>query len=217
MSIQLINIKKKFGNVEVLRGIDLTIEKNQIFCIVGASGAGKTTMLHIMGTIEKPDEGKVLYDGTPVFDYNDKDLSIFRNKHIGFIFQFHNLLNEFTALENVLIPALIANRSKAEINEKAKYLLENLGLQDRMNHKPMALSGGEQQRVAVARTLINDPDVVLADEPSGNLDSDNARELHNLFFKLKDELKQTFVIITHNDELAKISDNKVTIKDGILV
>jgi lipoprotein-releasing system ATP-binding protein len=184
---------------------------------VGASGAGKTTLLHIMGTIEKPDQGEVLYNDESVFNHSDKQLSLFRNQHIGFIFQFHHLLPEFTALENVCIPALIAGKNKKEMEEKAAGILSKLGLQDRLKHKPSALSGGEQQRVAVARALINDPDVILADEPSGNLDSDNARDLHELFFRLKDEYGQTFVIITHNEELADLSDQKIVMKDGLLV
>ncbi|MBN2727852.1 MAG: ABC transporter ATP-binding protein [Bacteroidales bacterium] len=217
MAITLKNIHKSFGKVQVLRGIDLVIPNNKVFCIVGASGAGKTTLLHIMGTIEKPDQGEVLYNDESVFNHSDKQLSLFRNQHIGFIFQFHHLLPEFTALENVCIPALIAGKNKKEMEEKAAGILSKLGLQDRLKHKPSALSGGEQQRVAVARALINDPDVILADEPSGNLDSDNARDLHELFFRLKDEYGQTFVIITHNEELADLSDQKIVMKDGILV
>lgn len=217
MAITLKNIHKSFGKVQVLRGIDLVIPNNKVFCIVGASGAGKTTLLHIMGTIEKPDQGEVLYNEESVFNHSDKQLSLFRNQHIGFIFQFHHLLPEFTALENVCIPALIAGKNKKEMEEKAAGILSKLGLQDRLKHKPSALSGGEQQRVAVARALINDPDVILADEPSGNLDSDNARDLHELFFRLKDEFGQTFVIITHNEELADLSDQKIVMKDGLLV
>jgi lipoprotein-releasing system ATP-binding protein len=217
MAITLKNIHKSFGKVQVLRGIDLVIPNNKVFCIVGASGAGKTTLLHIMGTIEKPDQGEVLYNDESVFNHSDKQLSLFRNQHIGFIFQFHHLLPEFTALENVCIPALIAGKNKKEMEEKAAGILSKLGLQDRLKHKPSALSGGEQQRVAVARALINDPDVILADEPSGNLDSDNARDLHELFFRLKDEYGQTFVIITHNEELADLSDQKIVMKDGLLV
>ena len=217
MAIQLKNITKSFGKVKVLRGIDLEIKKKQVFCIVGASGAGKTTLLHIMGTIEKPDSGEVLYDGISVFNQSDKKLSIFRNQHIGFIFQFHHLLPEFTAIENVAIPGFISGETRLVVEERAADILERLGLKDRMQHKPSALSGGEQQRVAVARALINNPDVILADEPSGNLDSDNARDLHELFFKLKEDLGQTFIIITHNEELAKLSDKQIIIKDGILV
>lgn len=217
MSIQLKNIHKSFGTVDVLRGIDLEIPKNKVFCIVGASGAGKTTLLHIMGTIEKPDQGDVYYDGTPVFNQSDKKLSLFRNQHIGFIFQFHHLLPEFTALENVCIPALISGKNKKETEERAAEILNKLGMENRLKHKPAAMSGGEQQRVAVARSLINNPDVILADEPSGNLDSDNARDLHELFFKLKDDFGQTFVIITHNEELADLSDQKIIIKDGEIV
>ncbi|PKP04994.1 MAG: lipoprotein-releasing system ATP-binding protein LolD [Bacteroidetes bacterium HGW-Bacteroidetes-6] len=217
MSIQLINIKRSFGNLQVLKGIDLTVEKNEIISILGASGAGKTTLLHIIGTLDKPDGGQVLFDGTDVFAMGDRKLNVFRNTHIGFVFQFHHLLPEFTALENVCIPAFIGGRNKTETIDKAEKLLATLGLGERITHKPSALSGGEQQRVAVARALINDPDVILADEPSGNLDSDNARELHELFLQLRSELKQTFIIITHNADLARMSDRQIVIKDGVLI
>lgn len=217
MSITLNNIHKSFGKIKVLKGINLSIKKNEIISILGASGAGKTTLLHIMGTLDKPDSGQVLFDDTDVFALKDSKLNIFRNEHIGFIFQFHHLLPEFTALENVCIPAYIGKKNKAETKERAIYLLNTLGLGDRISHKPSALSGGEQQRVAVARALINNPDVILADEPSGNLDSDNAKELHKLFGKLRDEMNQTFVIITHNPELALMSDRQVHIRDGVIV
>jgi len=216
MSIILKNIHKSFGQLQVLKGIDLTIQKNEIISILGASGAGKTTLLHIMGTLDKPDQGQVLYNDTDVFTLGERKLNTFRNKHIGFVFQFHHLLPEFTALENVCIPAYIGGMSKAETAAKAEKLLHTLGLQDRMTHKPSALSGGEQQRVAVARALMNDPDVILADEPSGNLDTDHARELHELFLKLRNEMNQTFVIITHNPDLAQLSDRQIHMRDGIL-
>lgn len=217
MSIQLINITRSFGDLQVLKGIDLTVEKNEIISILGASGAGKTTLLHIVGTLDKPNSGQVLFDGTDVFAMSDRKLNEFRNTHIGFVFQFHHLLPEFTALENVCIPAFIGGKNKTETIDKAEKLLATLGLRDRITHKPATLSGGEQQRVAVARALINDPDVILADEPSGNLDSDNARELHELFLHLRSELNQTFIIITHNADLARMSDRQIVIKDGILV
>jgi lipoprotein-releasing system ATP-binding protein len=216
MSIEIKNIHKSFGTLEVLKGINLTIQKNEIVSILGASGAGKTTLLHIMGTLDKPTGGTVYYDGIDVFSLGERKLNIFRNKHIGFVFQFHHLLPEFTALENVCIPAYIGGINKTEAIEKAESLLCNLGLQDRLTHKPSALSGGEQQRVAVARALINNPDVILADEPSGNLDSDHARELHELFLKLRNDFNQTFVIITHNNDLAKLSDRQILMRDGIL-
>jgi lipoprotein-releasing system ATP-binding protein len=217
MSIQLINITRSFADLQVLKGIDLTVEKNEIISILGASGAGKTTLLHIVGTLDKPNGGQVLFDGTDVFAMSDRKLNEFRNTHIGFVFQFHHLLPEFTALENVCIPAFIGGRNKTETIDKAEKLLDTLGLRDRITHKPATLSGGEQQRVAVARALINDPDVILADEPSGNLDSDNARELHELFLHLRSELNQTFIIITHNADLAHMSDRQIVIKDGKLV
>ncbi|MPM20241.1 Lipoprotein-releasing system ATP-binding protein LolD [bioreactor metagenome] len=216
MSIEIKDIKRSFGQLQVLKGINLTIEKNEIISILGASGAGKTTLLHIMGTLDKPDSGQILYDGTDVFSLGERKLNTFRNKHIGFVFQFHHLLPEFTAVENVCIPAYIGGMNKAEAADKAEKLLTTLGLRDRMSHKPSALSGGEQQRVAVARALINDPDVILADEPSGNLDSDHARELHELFVKLRNEMNQTFVIITHNPDLARLSDRQIMMRDGIL-
>lgn len=216
MPIEIKDIRKSFGPLQVLKGINLTIQKNEIISILGASGAGKTTLLHIMGTLDKPDSGQILYDGTDVFSLGERKLNVFRNKHIGFVFQFHHLLPEFTALENVCIPAFIGGMSKPEANAKAERLLITLGLKDRMTHKPSALSGGEQQRVAVARALINDPDVILADEPSGNLDTDHARELHELFLKLRNEMNQTFVIITHNPDLAQLSDRQIHMRDGYL-
>jgi len=216
MPIEIKDIRKSFGPLQVLKGINLTIQKNEIISILGASGAGKTTLLHIMGTLDKPDSGQILYDGTDVFSLGERKLNVFRNKHIGFVFQFHHLLPEFTALENVCIPAFIGGMSKSEAIAKAESLLNTLGLKDRMTHKPSALSGGEQQRVAVARALVNDPDVILADEPSGNLDSDHARELHELFLKLRNEMNQTFVIITHNPDLAQLSDRQIHMRDGYL-
>jgi len=214
------NIHKYYGDVEVLKGVDLHIKKSKIVAIVGPSGAGKTTLLQILGTLDKPLKDKnfeLNINNTSLKNLADKDLSSFRNNHIGFIFQFHQLLPEFTALENVCIPAFIAKKSKQEAEKRAKELLEFLGLSHRINHKPSQLSGGEQQRVAVARALINNPSVILADEPSGNLDSESARNLHELFFKLRDQFGQTFVIITHNEDLANMADRKLTMKDGKIV
>jgi lipoprotein-releasing system ATP-binding protein len=211
------NIHKSYGKLEVLKGIDLEIKKGEIISIVGASGAGKSTLLHILGTIDQADEGKISINDIEVHSLNDKKLSEFRNKNIGFVFQFHHLLPEFTALENVCIPAFINGTSKKDAEDKAVKLLEFLGLSERKDHKPSQLSGGEQQRVAVARALINDPGVILADEPSGNLDSASARELHKLFFSLRDEFKQTFVIVTHNEEFAGMADRRLTIKDGMII
>ena len=208
------NIRKKFSDLEILKGVDLEIRPAEIVSIVGSSGAGKTTLLTILGTLDRPSEGTVMFDEQEVFKWSDKKLSAFRNQNIGFVFQFHQLLPEFTALENVCMPARIAGKSKAESEKHAQMLLEMFNLKDRMQHKPMELSGGEQQRVAVARALINNPKVILADEPSGNLDSANAKDLHQLFFRLRDELKQTFVIVTHNNDLAEMADRKLTMKDG---
>lgn len=212
--IQATGIHKSYGSLEVLKGIDLHIAKKEIVSIVGASGAGKSTLLHIIGTLDKANSGRLIIDGTEVSQLNDKALAAFRNQKIGFVFQFHHLLPEFTAIENICIPAYIGGMGKKEATEKAMQLLEYLNLTERKDHKPSQLSGGEQQRVAVARALINNPAVVLADEPSGNLDSKSAEELHKLFFRLRDELGQTFVIVTHNPELAAMSDRTVAIKDG---
>ena len=211
------NIKKSFGSLEVLKGINLEIPKGKVYSIVGASGAGKTTLLQILGTLSKPDSGDIYFNEEKISAFSEKQLATFRNKEIGFVFQFHHLLPEFTALENVCIPAFIAKVPKAEAEAKAKELIEYLGLSDRMEHKPSELSGGEKQRIAMARALINGPSVVLADEPSGNLDSTNREELHELLFKLRDDLGQTFIIVTHDDHFAERSDRIIHIKDGIIV
>ncbi len=211
------NIRKSYGSLEVLKGIDLEIAQGEVVSVVGASGAGKTTLLHIIGTLDKADEGTLMINGKDLKSLSDKDLSVFRNQHIGFVFQFHHLLPEFNALENVCIPGYIGNKSTSKVISKAKELLDLLGLSDRMDHKPGELSGGEQQRVAVARSLINDPVVVLADEPSGNLDSETSEELHRLFFDLRGKLNQTFVIVTHNNDLALMADRKLTMKDGLII
>lgn len=210
-------VEKSYGQVKVLKGINLEIGKGEVVAIAGASGAGKSTLLHIMGTLDSPDKGSVMINGTDVFAQSPKNLAAFRNKTIGFVFQFHNLLPEFSAVENVMMPALIRNQtSESGIRQRAMELLEMLGLSHRAQHKPSELSGGEQQRTAVARALINSPEMILADEPSGNLDSKNAIELHTLFFKLRAELGQTFIIVTHNEELSKMADRRVEIKDGII-
>ena len=214
--IEAKGIYKSFGNVEVIKGIDLHIDKGEIVTIMGASGAGKSTLLQIIGTLEKADKGEVSINGQSISKMNQKMLAAFRNKNIGFVFQFHHLLPEFTALENICIPAYIAGVSKKEANDKALQLLDYLKLTNRADHKPSMLSGGEQQRIAVARALINNPAVILADEPSGNLDSLNAKELHELFFKLREQTGQTFIIVTHNPDLAKMADRTLTIKDGII-
>ena len=214
------NLHKYFGDLHVLKGVDITINKGEVVSIVGASGAGKTTLLQLLGTLDKPsskDQSELIINETNINTLNDKTLAKFRNEHLGFIFQFHQLLPEFTALENVCIPAYIKKTSKAEAEAKAKELLDFLGLKDRYDHKPNELSGGEQQRVAVARALINNPSVIFADEPSGNLDSESAENLHNLFFKLRDEFGQTFVIVTHNEDLANMADRKLTMVDGKIV
>ena len=214
--IKLEGITKSFGSLQVLKGIDLEINKGEIVSIVGPSGAGKTTLLQIMGTLDEPDAGTVQIDGTVVSRMKEKELSAFRNKNIGFVFQFHQLLPEFTALENVMIPALIAGVSSKEANDRATKILDFMGLVDRASHKPNELSGGEKQRVAVARALINDPAVILADEPSGSLDTHNKEDLHHLFFDLRDRLGQTFVIVTHDEGLAKITDRTVHMVDGMI-
>ncbi len=214
--IEAKEIVKSYNGLKVLKGINLHVQTAEIVSIVGASGAGKTTLLQILGTLDNPDSGNILIANQDVTKLKQKALSAFRNKHIGFVFQFHQLLPEFTALENVCIPAWIAKTTKSEAEKRAKELLAYLNLSERIHHKPSELSGGEQQRVAVARALINNPSVLLADEPSGNLDSKNAQELHDLFFRLRDEFKQTFVIVTHNEELANRADRKLTIKDGVI-
>ncbi|MDO1448139.1 ABC transporter ATP-binding protein [Rhodocytophaga aerolata] len=207
-------ITKKYGSLQVLKGIDLSIQKKEVVSIVGASGAGKSTLLHIIGTLDKPDTGTVSLNGQNLVQLQGNSLAQFRNKHIGFIFQFHNLLPEFTALENVCIPGYLGKYDPKKVEARAKELLNLLGLKDRYDHQPARMSGGEQQRTAVARALINSPTIIFADEPSGNLDSRNAEELHHLFFRLRDELDQTFVIVTHNEELATMADRKVEMKDG---
>lgn len=208
---------KSYGALKVLRGIDLEIAKSEVVSIVGSSGAGKSTLLHILGTLDKPDSGSVMIDNHSVFDLNSNNLAAFRNQKIGFVFQFHNLLPEFTTMENICMPGFIAGANSGVLRARADELMKILGINDRKDHKPSQLSGGEQQRAAVARALINDPAIVFADEPSGNLDSKNANELHQLFFNLRNELNQTFVIVTHNSELAQMADRTVEIMDGNLV
>jgi len=210
-------IIKNYGILQVLKGVDITIDKGEIVCIVGSSGAGKSTLLHILGTLDIADKGHIFMDNEAIEKLKGKKLAAFRNKHIGFVFQFHHLLPEFSALENVCIPGWIAGRKKKDVMEKALSLLQILGLKDRAEHKPHALSGGEQQRVAVARALINNPSIVMADEPTGNLDSANAKELHNLFIDLRNKFQQTFLIVTHNEEMAKMSDRILHMKDGMIV
>ena len=214
------NIHKHYGDVAVLKGVDLHIKKGEIVAIVGPSGAGKTTLLQILGTLDKPaqtNDFELSLNNKSLKNLTDKELSSFRNSHIGFIFQFHQLLPEFTALENVCIPAFIGRKPKKEAEQKAKEILEFLGIGHRMDHKPSELSGGEQQRVAVARALINNPSVILAEEPSGNLDSESAKNLHELFFQLRDKFGQTFILVTHNAELAEMADRKLTMKDGVII
>jgi lipoprotein-releasing system ATP-binding protein len=211
------NIHKNYGDLQILKGVSVDIKESEVVSIVGSSGAGKTTLLTILGTLDKPSSGELTINGIDVYKLNDKKLAAFRNLNIGFVFQFHHLLPEFDALENVCMPAFIAKKSKKEAEKKAIELLEFLGLKERLNHKPSELSGGEQQRVAVARALVNDPKVIFADEPSGNLDSKNAQELHKLFFDLRDRFKQTFVIVTHNTDLAEMADRKLVMKDGNVI
>ena len=212
--IKIRGIKKSFGSLEVLKGIDLDIERGKVISIVGSSGAGKTTLLQIMGTLDEADSGSVIIDGLDVMKLNDAQRSAFRNKHMGFVFQFHQLLPEFTALENVMMPALIGGVPKRTARQRAEELLGFMGLKDRSSHKPNELSGGEKQRVAVARALVCKPDVVFADEPSGSLDTQNKQELHRLFFDLRDKMGQTFVIVTHDEQLASLADCKISMKDG---
>ena len=215
--LSAINIHKRYGHLEVLKGVDINIAKGEIVSIVGSSGAGKSTLLHILGTLDKADAGEIILNDQHIESIGRRKLPAFRNKHIGFVFQFHHLLPEFTALENVCIPGWIAGIKKKEVVIKATGLLKTLGLEDRLENKPHQLSGGEQQRVAVARALINNPSIVMADEPTGNLDSANARELHQLFIDLRDLFKQTFLIVTHNEELAKMSDRILQMKDGRII
>jgi lipoprotein-releasing system ATP-binding protein len=215
--IELKNIKKSYGNLEVLKGVNLDIAKAEVVSIVGRSGAGKSTLLHIIGTLDSPDSGEIFINNFDLRKMKSKELAKFRNEQIGFVFQFHHLLPEFSALENVCIPAFIKKTPEKEARNRAAELLDYLGLKDRMEHKPTQLSGGEQQRVAVARALMNQPAVILADEPSGNLDTNTSKELHELFFKLRKDFDQTFVIVTHNEELAKMSDRKLTMKDGLII
>lgn len=215
--IKISNITKSFGNLQVLKGIDLHIEKGEVVSIVGPSGAGKTTLLQIIGTLDNPDGGSIEIDGVDICKLNQTELARFRNQHIGFVFQFHQLLPEFTALENVMIPGLIAGRSKKEVRQQALSFLEMLGLKERASHKPNELSGGEKQRVAVARALINKPSVILADEPSGSLDTKNKTELHQIFFDLRDKLNQTFVIVTHDEGLASLTDRTIHLSDGMVM
>lgn len=216
MILQANSIFKAYGELEILKGVSIAVNRGEIVSIVGASGAGKSTLLHIIGTLDKPDRGTVIIEGKDIFSMNEKQLSDFRNKHIGFVFQFHHLLPEFTALGNVAIPGYIAGKDRKTVENRAMELLDILGVAHRAQHKPSAMSGGEQQRVSVARALINDPTLILADEPSGNLDSENATALHQLFFDLRDKMQQTFIIVTHNEELARISDRTIHMRDGFI-
>lgn len=211
------DITKSYGDLQVLKGVNFTINKGEIVSVVGASGAGKTTLLQILGTLDRADGGDIVFENKSTSALSKKDLAQFRNQNIGFVFQFHHLLPEFTAFENVCLPGYIGKRNKKEVEKRAKELLIQLGLENRIEHKPNELSGGEQQRVSVARALINDPALILADEPSGNLDSTTAKELHQLFFDLRDKLQQTFVIVTHNEDLAKMADRTLVMKDGLIV
>lgn len=215
--IDIKDVRKSFGNLNVLKGITLHIDKGEVVSIVGPSGAGKTTLLQIIGTLDKADSGEICIDGKEISRMSKKQLSDFRNTHIGFVFQFHQLLPEFTALENIMIPAYIAGKSRSEAKKRAMELLDFMGLTDRATHKPNELSGGEKQRVAVARALVNNPAVILADEPSGSLDSKNKAELHQLFFDLRDKFGQTFVIVTHDEELASITDRTIHLRDGVII
>lgn len=215
--IEIRNVEKSYGTLRVLKQINLTIENSKVVTIVGPSGAGKSTLLHLIGTLDRPDSGEVVIDGTNLRMLSDDQLSEFRNRHIGFVYQFHHLLPEFTAVENVALPAMIAGKSRKEALVHAAELLDFLKLKDRVDHKPNELSGGEQQRVAVARALMNNPELILADEPSGNLDTDNAKKLHQLFFDLRDQFHQTFIIVTHNEELASLSDRKIVLQDGRVI
>lgn len=215
--IEIRHVEKSFGSLHVLKDISLTIENSKVVTIVGPSGAGKTTLLHLIGTLDKPDSGEIVIDKTKIGTLSDNQLSEFRNRHIGFVYQFHHLLPEFTAVENVALPAMIGGIARKDALIHATELLDFLKLKERINHKPNELSGGEQQRVAVARALINTPELILADEPSGNLDTDNAKKLHQLFFDLRDQFHQTFIIVTHNEELATLSDRKIVLQDGRLI
>jgi lipoprotein-releasing system ATP-binding protein len=214
--IEAINIHKFFGGLHILKGVNFSVQTGEVVSIVGPSGAGKSTLLHIIGTLDRCDKGEVLFDENDVLQLSDKKLAIFRNQHIGFVFQFHHLLPEFSALENTCMPAWVSNADSRQAKQRATELLSFLGLKERLHHKPGELSGGEQQRVAVARALINQPKVVLADEPSGNLDSDSAHELHQLFFDLRKKFNQTFIIVTHNETLAGLADRKLTMRDGMI-
>ena len=217
LNVSCKNIRKSYGSLDILKGVDLEVAKGEVVCIVGPSGAGKSTLLHIIGTLDKADSGILQIGDNDLNTFNDKALSRFRNQNLGFIFQFHHLLPEFTALENVCIPGYIGRKPEKEVNERARTLMDYLGMSDRLDHKPSELSGGEQQRVAVARALINQPGLILADEPSGNLDTRNSNELHDLFFKLRAEFGQTFVIVTHNESFARQADRTLEMRDGLII